>query len=329
MSRIDYSKWDNLDYSSSDEDERTKEEMNKMERELAACKIEILPISPQGTISSSPLWNGLVTHHRDIFVSHVLPKLTKTDRYLFGKVNTESLDLIKYAGVDVSACYVDECTSISTLELMWNKTRWGAKDEHGNVRDRVWFCSEVARTNKLEFLKWVREEKKCEWDKKTTVTAAYNGNLEMLKYCFANGCPYEETQLCVQAAGRGHVDCLRFLFDTMKPSRETEKIAAAEAAFEGQLDILKYLVKERKISDEVKVICMEQSAEGGHLDCLNYLVEEEKVPLHKWTYIAGARYYEHPACVNYLREKGCPELTDEQYTYISERYKEYSKQSER
>jgi len=106
-------------------------------------------------------------------------------------------------------------------------------------------------------------------------------------------------------------------------------IAAASAAFEGQLDILKYLVKERKISDEVKVICMEQSAEGGHLDCLNYLVEEEKVPLHKWTYIAGARYYEHPACVNYLREKGCPELTDEQYTYISERYKEYSKQSER
>ena len=25
--------------------------------------------------SSSPLWNGLVLHHKDVFVSHVLPKL--------------------------------------------------------------------------------------------------------------------------------------------------------------------------------------------------------------------------------------------------------------
>ena len=27
--------------------------------------------------SSSPLWNGLVLHHKDVFVSHVLPKLNR------------------------------------------------------------------------------------------------------------------------------------------------------------------------------------------------------------------------------------------------------------
>ena len=128
-----------------------RKKKKEKEEAIAEAKADL----ERSKLGPTKLWTGLVTHHRDIFVSHVLPKLTKTDRYLFGKVNTESLDLIKYAGVDVSACYVDECTSISTLELMWNKTRWGAKDEHGNVRDRAWFCCEVARTNKLELLEWI------------------------------------------------------------------------------------------------------------------------------------------------------------------------------
>ena len=32
------------------------------------------------------------------------------------------------------------------------------------VDDETYFCSEVAKTNKLELLKWAREEKKCNWD---------------------------------------------------------------------------------------------------------------------------------------------------------------------
>ena len=47
--------------------------------------------------------------------------------------------------------------------------------------DQAWFCSQVAGTNKLEFLKWAREEKHCEWDEETIATAAAKGNLEMLK----------------------------------------------------------------------------------------------------------------------------------------------------
>ena len=50
------------------------------------------------------------------------------------------------------------------------------------------------------------------------------------------------------AAIKGHLDCLRFLFDKVKPSRKTEKEAAIQAACGGHLDILKYFVEERKIS---------------------------------------------------------------------------------
>ena len=61
------------------------------------------------------------------------------------------------------------------------------------------------------------------------------------------------------------------------------------------------------------------AARFGHLDCLKYLLgEEARAPLNHWQYIASARYYEHPECVNYLLEKGSPEPTDEQYATFAE-----------
>ena len=50
--------------------------------------------------SSSPLWNGLVMHHKDVFVSHVISKLNTTDRCFFKKVYRESRVVLKYAGVN-------------------------------------------------------------------------------------------------------------------------------------------------------------------------------------------------------------------------------------
>ena len=282
----------------------------KKEREELALDMERLKLGP------TKLWNGLVLHHKDVFVSHVLPKLNRTDRWFFALVNRESFDVLAYAGEDGSELYyyVHECSSISTLELAWNNMPWGKKFEDGDVPDQAWFCVQVARTNKLEFLKWAREVKQCEWDEWSINQAAFKGNLEMLKYCFSNGCPCDEREACGQAAAGGHLDCLRFLFDKVKPSRDTEKEAALQAAAYGHLDILKYFVEERKISDEGKSECVGNAALYGHLDCLKYLLgEEAKAPLNFWHYIAYARYYEQPDCENYLLEKGCPEPTDEQY----------------
>ena len=190
--------------------------------------------------------------------------------------------------------------------------------------DQAWFCGQVATTNKIELLKWAREVKQCEWDEETITGAAFKGNLEMLKYCFSNDCPCDEEQACGLAADGGHLDCLRFLFDKVKPSRRTEKNAALLAASDGHMHILRYLVEERKISDVAKFACAGQAAWHGQLDCLKYLVEEAKVPLDNTRYVSFARYKEHHDCLNYVREKGCPELTDEEYAKfaISQRVKD-------
>ncbi|CCO17516.1 PREDICTED: similar to predicted protein [Bathycoccus prasinos] len=267
-------------------------------------------------LGPTKLWTGLVVHHKDVFVTHVLPKLNRADRFFFSRVNRESWGALEYAGLNVSklGLSIHECSSISTLEWAWNHFPWGEKNKSGRVMDQAWFCAGVAFTNKLEFLKWAREVKQCEWDEWTIKAAAVKGNLDMLKYCFSNGCPCDEEESCVQAAIEGHLDCVRFLFDKLEPSRETEKEVALLAAGKGHTDIMKYFVEERKMSDAVKIDCMVIVAKFGQLDCLKYLLgEEAKVPLNHWVYVACARYYEHPECENYLLEKGCPEPSDEQY----------------
>jgi hypothetical protein len=292
---------------------KKRKEKEKAAKE-AVAEMERLKLGP------TKLWTGLVLHHKDVFVSHVLSKLNTTDRYFFSRVNRESWGVLAYAGVNVSKLGWDlwKCTSISTLEWMWNNMAWGEKSKSGRVKDQAWFCMEVAATDKLEFLKWAREVKHCEWDEKTIDTAAFKGNLEMLKYCFSNGCPCDEEESCELAAIGGHLDCLRFVFGKVQPSRETEKVAAIQAAAYGRINILKYLVEERKIADVVKSDCVCSTAGFGQLDCLKYLVEEARAPLDDWRDTAWARYNEQPDCENYLLEKGCPEPTDEEYAAFVE-----------
>ena len=291
----------------------------RKEREKALAEhvenLERLKLGP------TKLWTGLVVHHKDVFVSHVLSKLNRTDKFFFSMVNSESQDVLAYAGVNVSELKwaVWECSSISTLEWAWNNSPWGEKSQSGRVMDQAWFCERVAETNKLELLKWAREVKQCEWDEKTINAAAYIGNLEMLKYCFSNDCPCDKNASCKLAAARGHLDCLRFLLDKVKPSRETEKEVAIKATCRGHVEIVKYFVEERKIPEVVKVSCVTNAARYGHLDCINYLVEEAKTPLNEWIHVACARYYEHHECENYLLENGSPEPTDVQYARFVER----------
>ena len=71
---------------------REKEEAMKE----AVADMERLKLGP------TKLWTGLVLHHKDVFVSHVIPKLNGTDRCFFSRVNRESQDVLAYAGVDVS-----------------------------------------------------------------------------------------------------------------------------------------------------------------------------------------------------------------------------------
>ena len=159
------------------------------------------------------VWD-LIVNNDDICFKHILPRLNGTDlKFLYG-VNTETRKLIKRSSRagDLEAKFkVKEMSSISTLEVAWEHYPWGTyvHEVYGQEEvDETYFCRKVARTNKLELLKWAREEKKCKWEACTINVAALQGNLEMVKYCVANECPFNEWA-CESAALKGHLEILK------------------------------------------------------------------------------------------------------------------------
>ena len=218
-------------------------------------------------------------------------------------MNTETRKLIKRSsrkGELRKRFKVKEMSSISTLEFAW---------EHKSPWYEPYFCLEVARTNKLEFLKWAREEKKCEWDEWTINRAARQGNLKMVKYYVANECPIEESA-CACSALNGQLECLKYLHEEAKAPWDSR--TAACAALKGHLHILEYLV-ERKYDKYDEGAC-QLAAENGHLDCLKYLRETAKAPWDR-TPVREAHENNHPQCLQYLLDNNCPLPTGWRYEH--------------
>jgi len=161
----------------------------------------------------SSLWEVIVKWD-DICFKHILPRLNSNDVKFLHGVNTETRKLIKRSSraSDLKKMFeVSEMSSISTLEVAWeHKSLWPT-----SWWDETYFCWKVAKTNKLELLKWIREEKKCEWDGGTINAAAGQGNLEMVKYCVAKKCPID-WRTCARAAESGHLECLKYLHEEGK-----------------------------------------------------------------------------------------------------------------
>jgi len=168
---------------------------------------------PSRRTGERDLWDTIVNND-DICFEHILPKLNRTDVKFLFEVNAETRALIKRSSRKSELrrkFRVEEMSSISTLEIAWeNRSLWPS-----HWMDERCFCRGVARTNKLELLKWIREEKKCEWNARTINAAADSGNIEMIKYCVANKCPMDEVA-CAEAAYNGHLECLKYLHEVAK-----------------------------------------------------------------------------------------------------------------
>ena len=243
------------------------------------------------------LWD-LVVKNDDISLTHIVPRLNQTEVKFLYDVNSETRKLIKRSSreSDLKETFkAREMSSISTLEFaLEHKSLWRRS------WDETYFCSRVAETNKLELLKWAREEKECEWDVSTIFAAALQGNKEMVKYCVANECP-TGTGTCACAAQNGHLEVLKYLHEEAEAAWDLR--TATWAAENGHLHILEYLV-ERKYDKYHEGAC-QLAANNGHLDCLKYLHETAKAPWNYWC-VQVAHESNNPECFQYLLDDNCP-----------------------
>jgi hypothetical protein len=254
----------------------------------------------------------VIVNNDDICFKHILPRLNGTDVKFLHGVNSETRKLIKRSSrkKELKERFkVNEMSSMSTLDVAWEHFPWGKLRKYNIKMDESDFCSGVAWTNKLELLKWAREEKKCEWDYSTIDAAASQGNLEMVKYCVANECPVDE-DACAHAARYGHLECLKYLREEVKAPWDSW--TANWAAENGHLHILEYLV-ERKYDEYSGQACW-YAAKFGHLDCLKYLHETAKAP---WDYraIREAHKKNKTECLQYLLDNNCPLLQGWSYAH--------------
>ena len=260
-------------------------------------KIEALErrVESLENVGASRLWDAVVKND-DICFKHILPKLNRSDvKFLYG-VNSETRALIKRSSRrdDLRKSFeVSEMSSTSTLELAWeNRSLWPFSKRH--------FCWQVAQTNKLELLKWVREVKNCDWNEMTINTVAYKGNLDMIKYCVANGCPFF-SDVCAGAALKGRLECLKYLHEEAKAPWDYD--TAMFAACRGHLHILEYLVEQKY--DAYRKSACSVAAAAGNLDCLKFLHETAKAP---WDCRAVEVAHENnrSECLQYLLDNDCP-----------------------
>jgi hypothetical protein len=215
----------------------------KKEQEELVANVERLKLGP------SPLWKFIVDHP-DIFEAHVLlsGKLNGSDIKMFYECCRASRRAVIRARIKLrKQFFVRELSSISTLEMAWEGYPWGQRrrlpggEEEFTMMNQEWFCSRVAATNDLKLLRWVREEKECAWDWKTSGNAAWNCNLDMLKYCCENGCEVDERH-CAYAARNGHLACLEYLRSKNCPWDERVCKLARE---ENHIDVLAYAVRNK------------------------------------------------------------------------------------
>jgi hypothetical protein len=219
-------------------DQKEKEEQK--EQELVA-DIERLKLGP------TDLWK-LITEYPDIFETHVLLSgyLNETDLKMFYGSCRASRRAVKRAKIKLREWFdVAELSSISTLELAWEGYPWGETRRLPSGREytmnQEYFCSQVALTNDLKLLRWVREEKECAWNYITSHAAAFKGNLDMLKYCCENGCEVD-TRTCAAAAVKGNLACLEYLRSKNIPWDEQVCKRAHE---NNHIDVLTYAVKNK------------------------------------------------------------------------------------
>lgn len=143
---------------------------------------------------------------------------------------------------------------LQVFEKYWSQ---GPQEKLSQLWDEK-TCGFAAFGGQLEVMKWL-QAKGCPWGTMTSNWAAQGGHLEVLQWMRDQDppCPWD-SYVCYQAALKGHLDVLRWAWRKGCPWSESAPCAAAK---NGHLKVLNWLVKEQCPYDKSR--CRQAAVEGG------------------------------------------------------------------
>jgi hypothetical protein len=132
----------------------------------------------------------------------------------------------------------------------------------GRLSRQEYLCEAAARFGQLEVLQWARANG-CPWAEGTCARAAGGGHLEVLQWLRANGAPWD-CHTCSFAAWGGHLEELQWLRANGCPWNAT---TCAYAAKGGNLEVLQWARANGFPWDDMTCA---RAALGGHLEVLQW-----------------------------------------------------------
>ena len=231
------------------------------------------------------LWTADGGVCRDIWRTHVVKYLNRSDRKFFYSVNKGTRKAMKelhsgwYENYFKQPFTISDLSSISTLEVAWENYDFTKANARGH------FIREAAATGDVQLLRWVREEKGVDRRmQKIVESAVKSGHLNVVQYCARNGWNIDKYDFVRTAAEFGRLDIVRYLHEERGiPLQPAHRLPASEvAAKNGKLEVLKYL-HEMNIPWDPRVAAAAASNADPNFECLKFCVANGCAMDDRWS----------------------------------------------
>merc|ERR1711904_143097 len=190
------------------------------------------------------------------------------------------------------AGWSDAAASVARAEMVLG----GPEERKTKEKLKRGLCQSAAKGGQLEVLQWARAHG-CPWDEDTCIYAAANGHLAVLQWARAHGCSWNEWA-CAMAARGGHVEVLKWLRAQGCPWNEK---TCLNAALNGHLAVLQWARAHGCPWDEDTCT---YAAWNGHLEVLQW-ARAHGCPWDAQT-CANAAFNGHLEVLQWARAEGCP-----------------------
>ena len=162
----------------------------------------------------------------------------------------------------------------------------------------------ACKNGHFDIVKWLIINKKLLFINRRSIDfAAYNGNIEIIRFLYDNNLRFSTKKAMDSAAENGHIECLKYLHKNLDVGCTSNAIDLA--AKNGHLNVIKWLHNNNNVGCSNNA--MDLAAKNGHLDVIKWLDinRKEGCTTNAIDLAAKNGYIEVVKYLNINRKEGC------------------------